>query len=383
MADDLGLALQYAGGMFLGAANAAMSYGQHKADRKFNAKQAEIARDWQEKMWNQANEYNTPQQQMQRLTDAGLNPNLVYGNGADTTAAAVPSTEKASFSGGAAPRLEVFQEIAAAKQLELIDAQIERTQAETNLTTERATTQGIVNTHEDARLSAIVQGLELNSEFLSVTFNNRVALNQFELDSAKVDNYVKHLSADYLPEQLEQQLRIGYQNLSNLVASNALTWEQIKNLSTQTWFIGEQVKEVRSAVVRNYAAANASNAAANASNAQAGYYGAMTVTENLMRQPKVQGAYEQAFFTHEQAMRIDKMTDAELAKVIADTNQAVLTGNMKILERVSNRFGSGLVPSIFNAYYNTKSSTQTTVNSILNNPYKPYGVQVGHADGNW
>jgi ABC-type molybdate transport system substrate-binding protein len=32
-------------------------------------------------MWNASNYYNSPEQQMQRLKDAGLNPNLVYGNG--------------------------------------------------------------------------------------------------------------------------------------------------------------------------------------------------------------------------------------------------------------------------------------------------------------
>lgn len=32
-------------------------------------------------MWNMANYYNSPEMQMQRLKDAGLNPNLVYGNG--------------------------------------------------------------------------------------------------------------------------------------------------------------------------------------------------------------------------------------------------------------------------------------------------------------
>ena len=48
---------------------------------------------WQEKMyqtqrndaladWRMQNDYNSPQAQMQRLSSAGLNPNLVYGEGA-------------------------------------------------------------------------------------------------------------------------------------------------------------------------------------------------------------------------------------------------------------------------------------------------------------
>lgn len=38
-------------------------------------------------MWNLANAYNTPQSQMQRFKDAGLNPNLIYGQGNSGNAA--------------------------------------------------------------------------------------------------------------------------------------------------------------------------------------------------------------------------------------------------------------------------------------------------------
>lgn len=44
-------------------------------------------RDWQEAMWNKSNEYNDPSQQLQRYKDAGLNPNLVFGQGASSLAA--------------------------------------------------------------------------------------------------------------------------------------------------------------------------------------------------------------------------------------------------------------------------------------------------------
>lgn len=39
--------------------------------------------------WTRQNEYNSPEQQMERLRQAGLNPNLVYGKGADNTATAI------------------------------------------------------------------------------------------------------------------------------------------------------------------------------------------------------------------------------------------------------------------------------------------------------
>jgi hypothetical protein len=40
------------------------------------------------KFWNMQNEYNTPANQMKRLQDAGLNPNLIYGSGSANTGVA-------------------------------------------------------------------------------------------------------------------------------------------------------------------------------------------------------------------------------------------------------------------------------------------------------
>lgn len=46
-----------------------------------NIQLARENRDWQEKMWSLNNEYNTPANQMKRIKEAGLNPNLMYGQG--------------------------------------------------------------------------------------------------------------------------------------------------------------------------------------------------------------------------------------------------------------------------------------------------------------
>lgn len=48
-------------------------------------------RDDQIAAWNMQNQYNDPSQQMTRLRQAGLNPHLVYGKGADTTADSIRS----------------------------------------------------------------------------------------------------------------------------------------------------------------------------------------------------------------------------------------------------------------------------------------------------
>lgn len=54
---------------------------QHKSN-KSNIELAKYQFDRDVEMWNMQNEYNTPLQQMSRLREAKLNPNLVYGTGA-------------------------------------------------------------------------------------------------------------------------------------------------------------------------------------------------------------------------------------------------------------------------------------------------------------
>ena len=44
--------------------------------------------------WHMQNAYNTPAAQMQRYKDAGLNPNLIYGQGNSGNAQPISATEK-------------------------------------------------------------------------------------------------------------------------------------------------------------------------------------------------------------------------------------------------------------------------------------------------
>jgi len=79
---------------------------------------------WQEAMWKQTNEYNTPTSQVQRLRDAGLNPNLAYGQVADSRAASIGSVSSPSMGRVQAPRLFDYQQsVNMAEQNKLIRSQ--------------------------------------------------------------------------------------------------------------------------------------------------------------------------------------------------------------------------------------------------------------------
>lgn len=99
--------------------------------------------DWNRKMWDLQNEYNLPANQMQRLRDAGLNPNLIYGTGAaGGQAAQVQRAEMPKYQAarpdyswdpiGVPNILGMYQDY------QIRSAQLDNVQAQADLTRERA-----------------------------------------------------------------------------------------------------------------------------------------------------------------------------------------------------------------------------------------------------
>lgn len=71
----------------------------------YNREMAQQSYEWNLEFWNQQNEYNSPYNTMQRLKAAGLNPNLIYGNGQATTPAGAISSPK-TFGSPGAPHMQ-------------------------------------------------------------------------------------------------------------------------------------------------------------------------------------------------------------------------------------------------------------------------------------
>jgi len=75
--------------------NAMSQSGMNKATRQWNEKMYERQKWDNMEMWDIQNRYNTPQAQMQRMQDAGLNPNLMYGQGSVGNATSAPDVPHA------------------------------------------------------------------------------------------------------------------------------------------------------------------------------------------------------------------------------------------------------------------------------------------------
>jgi hypothetical protein len=100
-----------------------------------NYRMAEYAYSKDLEMWQRNNEYNSPQAQMARLKAAGLNPNLVYGNGAvGNSSGSTPKFQAptADFTGNQPLRLPSIPETLGMYQdFKMRQAQIENIQAQT------------------------------------------------------------------------------------------------------------------------------------------------------------------------------------------------------------------------------------------------------------
>lgn len=203
-------------------------------------------------MWNRQNEYNTPTAQMQRLQAAGLNPNLVYGNGGATNTA----TGAPTYNAGHAP--DVGAARAAAGQLanqgfntmlnmQLQQAQAANLNADTNLKNKTSELSGVQK--EIALLDKELRSGTLSSEIqykvekwkqdLILGRNQiklgdqQVTLNQKQMEKldAETENIKQNTKLSeaqaeeigiqilFLPELLRSQINLNSANAFNAIQS--------------------------------------------------------------------------------------------------------------------------------------------------------------------
>lgn len=82
-------------------------------------------------MWNRKNQYDSPQMQMERLKAAGLNPHLVYGNGATATSGTMPQYNAPRVDYNYKPPVDIQSTLQAYQNAELMDAQIDNVRQDT------------------------------------------------------------------------------------------------------------------------------------------------------------------------------------------------------------------------------------------------------------
>lgn len=192
-------------GSITGAAAAAQANRkQHEYEREMYEKQKKDSLEF----WSLQNQYNAPEMQMQRLKQAGLNPNLVYGGGA-TQSGADLSLKPMSISNSVSARPNPLAGLPESVS-NIYDLRVKQAQA--NLLNEQALTQQ--TTREVQAVEAALKRLDVQRNTLDYRFN--------------------HKTYDTRRQLLESQQLNLLQDLQNKRSQNRLITAQIGSTQATT-----------------------------------------------------------------------------------------------------------------------------------------------------
>lgn len=215
----------------------------NRENNAFNAQQAQIQRDWQEKMWGMNNSYNSPNAMISR----GLNP-FVQGSAA-MAGSKSPASGGAAASAAPPPSVQAFRPdfsdvgsalasmaqarasmINAEQNAALTPYRINQILGDTNYRNIGVGQSGYWNASTGRRSALLDQSKEYQ-ELNNMEFAGR--LTSAQEAQILLDSKAQQILNKYLDEQQQADLFIKGQTLSNMYAQGALTEAQYKNQMAQ------------------------------------------------------------------------------------------------------------------------------------------------------
>lgn len=198
--------------------------------------------------WNMSNLYNSPEQQMQRLKAAGLNPNLVYGNGAnatvDTLKAPAPNTSNSTTVQNPLHGLDIGSNISQIYDLKVKDAQANllNQQAQTQKTQQQmnaleselkrldAVRLRTSNKYDITTLDQRIQTLTAQYDSMLATMANTRSQTRLQ-DTTRQINIERNNRENQIQPYTIQQLKANIKNLNadtnSTIANRDYTREKI------------------------------------------------------------------------------------------------------------------------------------------------------------
>lgn len=235
------------GSLLGGLGSSAMNNKAVQDTNKANMEIAKYQAQWQQQenekayqrslnMWNLQNEYNSPTQQMARIRAAGLNPNLVYGNGVTgNSSGSTPQYEPAKFN---APTMQAYRgwnlgisdAISQFLAYRTVKSQVDNMEAQNSLIRQQTATEATKQANIAASTSRSEFDLNMAKELKDVSVSSAIAdmnqkqagasqgwtkanreVIQYELDKALFDNKIKLSHQKYLQAlQITRQFQQSY-----------------------------------------------------------------------------------------------------------------------------------------------------------------------------
>ena len=215
----------------------------NRENNAFNAQQAQIQRDWQEKMWGMNNSYNSPNAMISR----GLNP-FVQGSAA-MAGSRSPASGGSAASAAPPPSLQAFRPdfsdigsalasmaqarasmLNAEQNAALTPYKIDQIRGATDYRNIGVGESGYWNSSTGRRSALLDQSKEFQ-ELKNMEFAGR--LTSAQESQILLDSKAQQILNKYLDEQQQADLFIKGQTLANLYAQGALSEAQYKNQMAQ------------------------------------------------------------------------------------------------------------------------------------------------------
>lgn len=207
-----GNALISGGASLLGSAFGAIGSAQAtKANNRANLELAKYQYSQNLEQWHRQNEYNSPSAQMQRFKEAGLNPNLIYGQGSNGNATSSPQFESPRFDSVAPSYNSIGAGIGSAiglynnlhlqqKQIEEADARISNYHANTELAKNKTLTETWNKFISEYKASGLKASLPYLSDFYRLRNDNA----QQQVNNNVIRATLLSQQASYMDEMIRQ-----------------------------------------------------------------------------------------------------------------------------------------------------------------------------------
>lgn len=215
---------------------------ENQKNRDYNLMLAQMQNSWSQDQWERENEYNLPINQRKRLEDAGLNPDLMYGNGGiQNIGASSPSMTSGAPSSPTdmsplGQKKTVGDMIRDSLSTRMAEAQIKATEAQTNKTNKEAGLTAIeLRTKESLEsMFGDIDGLIENSYF----YHNPLVQKELAESASVIQGWknavASHagIEADSLSKKIESQFKEREMSayVDDLSNKSKISREEAKNI---------------------------------------------------------------------------------------------------------------------------------------------------------
>lgn len=214
----------------------------NKKTQRYNREMYNLQRADSLADWNMQNEYNSPGGQMARLKAAGLNPNLVYGNGADAQSNSMPRSSNVESWNPSLPQFNGGSIMGSYYDVQLKEAQISNMEMQRQLANAQ-TLSALASADKTKSDTATTQyNLDLAKQLQSTTIEKAQAdlkktqsdtqytLDQNERQKAMQATTLQKAVEDILSMRAERTKVPGQINLLNQQIENLKTDNRLKQL---------------------------------------------------------------------------------------------------------------------------------------------------------